>query len=283
MMTHIPILLFSLTIAAINSNPVCAQNILPAQGELENEQCIQCHATTESNVVEDWKNSIHAKSEPVVDCVACHGNEHENDMLNARRDSVCVECHGGSKDPVVHSYTSSKHGALMRIEGNQQDWTKPLSMANYRMPGCSYCHMHSGAHDVSAGVRQDLMDDSESEAVQDKVRAVCYDCHSPRYVTRLLENGESMLEIARKKFREANHLINQAAGVFTDEELAPVRRQSVKMKQHLINVYLGAGHQSPDYQWWHGQPALDGDLLKIKGTLSELYRASDGSKGGDVR
>jgi hypothetical protein len=32
------------------------------------------------------------------------------------------------------------------------------------------------------------------------------------------------------------------------------------------------GHQSPDYQWWHGQPALDGDLLRIKGVVAERER-----------
>jgi len=46
---------------------------------------------------------------------------------------------------------------------------------------------------------------------------------------------------------------------------------------HLKNVYLGVGHQSPDYQWWHGQPALDGDLLRIKGALGELHRIPTGA------
>jgi hypothetical protein len=35
--------------------------------------------------------------------------------------------------------------------------------------------------------------------------------------------------------------------------------------------------QSPDYQWWHGQPALDGDLLRIKGAVGELYRIPAGA------
>ena len=36
----------------------------------------------------------------------------------------------------------------------------------------------------------------------------------------------------------------------------------------LRNLRLGAGHQSPDYQWWHGQPALDGDLIRIRNAVS---------------
>jgi hypothetical protein len=267
-------LLFCFAVTGINSQSRAADNLMPASGVFGNQQCIQCHEKVENKQVKNWRNSVHAKSEPVVDCVACHGNEHESVMLCVRQDQVCTECHGGAKSPVVHSYASSKHGVLMQIEGDQQDWTQPLLGANYRTPGCSYCHMHAGEHDVGASVRQDLMVDSETEAVLDRLRSVCQDCHSPRYVARLMENGEAMLEIARKKIREADRLIKQAAGDFSEEALKPARQQMKKMRQHLLNVHLGVGHQSPDYQWWHGQPALDGDLIRIKGVISELRRAS---------
>lgn len=269
---HRWLLFFTLIVAGFSAVVAQTESALTTQGLFENKQCIQCHQTTEEKLVDDWRSSIHAKSTPIVDCVSCHGNEHDKEKLNARRDSTCIECHGGGQDPVVHSYASSKHGVLMRIEDNQQDWTQSLSMANYRMPGCSYCHMHSGSHHVDASVRKNPAEDTLSEAVQNYVRTVCQDCHSPRYITRLLENGEAMLEIARKKIREADALIAMASGEFSEETLLSVRSQRNTMQQHLINVYLGAGHQSPDYQWWHGQPALDGDLLRIKGAISDLGR-----------
>ena len=81
-----------------------------------------------------------------------------------------------------------------------------------------------------------------------------------------------MLEIARKKVREGAKLVDQAASKFDEAELKSAREILKSMQHHLRNVYLGAGHQSPDYQWWHGQPALDGDLLRIKGLISELHR-----------
>jgi len=269
----IRLLLYCFAVIGINSQSIAADNLMPAAGVIENKQCLQCHEKTENKLVNSWRNSVHAKSEPVVDCVACHGHEHESVMVSVRQDQICRECHGGAKSPVVHSYASSKHGVLMQIEGDQQDWMQPLQLANYRTPGCSYCHMHAGEHDVSTSVRQDLMADSELEAVQDKVQSVCQDCHSPRYVARLLENGEAMLEIARKKIREADRLIEQAAGEFSEQALMPARQQMIKMRQHLLNVHLGVGHQSPDYQWWHGQPALDGDLIRIKGVISALRQA----------
>ncbi len=266
-MTIIQVLFFCFTVLAFTGHAVSAGNV---SGVFNNEQCVQCHEKTEGDLIESWRNSIHAKFDPVVDCVACHGDEHESVVTKARQDQACVECHGGAKDPVVHSYSTSKHGALMRIGAKQEDWNKPLSMANYRVPGCAYCHMHAGEHDVSNSVRQDIM--QESEAVQDAARAVCMDCHSPRYISRLLENGEAMLEMARKKVREADSLIEQAETEFSVQQLLAVKQQRQKMQQHLVNVGLGAGHQSPDYQWWHGQPALDGDLLRIKGMISELRK-----------
>lgn len=58
-----------------------------------------------------------------------------------------------------------------------------------------------------------------------------------------------------------------------------VRVQSL----HLKNVCLGVGHQSPDYQWWHGQPALD--MPRIKGAVGELHRmpVSDNDEDGGER
>ena len=68
-------------------------------------------------------------------------------------------------------------------------------------------------------------------------------------------------------------MLEQATEEFPGKDLAAARTYFERMRsQHLKNVWLGIGHQSPDYQWWHGQPALDGDLLHIKGALGELRR-----------
>ncbi len=261
-------------LCVIASNGFAAENAPSSTMALENSTCIQCHEKQNKALISDWRDSVHAVANPKVDCVSCHGALHKDVASNARHDETCINCHGGKKEPIVHSYSSSKHGTLMQLEKNSYDWNQPFELASYRSPGCGYCHMHQGNHNVSVTVRHDLMSDMETEKVQDNTRAVCQECHSPRYITHLFTNGEAMLEIARKKIREADRLIKQATGEFSEEELMPVRQQMMKMRQHLVNVHLGVGHQSPDYQWWHGQPALDGDLLRIKGAISELRRAS---------
>jgi hypothetical protein len=229
------------------------------------KECIQCHPKQ----LKQWQASTHAKKQPVAGCLACHGGLHSEAASRSRHDRVCVACHGGVEGAVAHSYASSKHGILMRLEESGYDWTKPLASANYRAPGCAYCHLHQGNHDVSAGVRSDAM--NKDQTVPDVMRVVCRDCHAPRYTDRLFDNGNALLEIGRKKSREAEMLI-QAAPELGREDQATIQQQLQKMHQHLQNVRLGAGHQSPDYQWWHGQPALDGDLLRIRGMIDEYRR-----------
>jgi hypothetical protein len=274
-------LLFGLSVGAMAGTPA-------PESEFENSACIECHQQQDAGLVTAWRNSVHATAEQAATCVGCHGSRHGGAASRARRDSTCVDCHGGVKAPAVHSYATSKHGILTRLEQNRWDWEQPLESANYRSPGCAYCHMHKGNHDASAGVRawNSLAgtEAAERERVQDDMRAVCQDCHSPRYISRLFDNGERMLDVGRMKVREAAGVLAQAAGEFTEAELAAARSYFEQMQsRHLKNILLGIGHQSPDYQWWHGQPALDGDLLRIKGELGRLRRltVSDTGKDGE--
>jgi hypothetical protein len=264
----------------IGFSSISMADVPVTEGPFENSACLECHQQQSAELVAAWQESVHAATETLASCVDCHGNTHGNAAARARRDRTCMDCHGGADSPVIHSYTTSKHGVLVRLEQDEWDWDRPLANANYRAPGCSYCHMHQGNHNVSASVRvwnaMEVTDATERERVQDAMRAVCQDCHSPRYITRLFDNGERMLDIGRMKVHEAAGVIERAAGEFSGAELAAAREHFVRMQSlHLKNVYLGVGHQSPDYQWWHGQPALDGDLLRIKGAVGELYRTPD--------
>ncbi len=251
-----------------------AEPQIPA-GELENSACLACHQARDRELVAAWRGSAHAGGDEVANCVACHGSRHQGVAQRARRDSICIDCHGGVEAPVVHSYATSKHGILVRLARHSPD--RPPVLANVRAPGCAYCHMHRGEHDVGRMVRSTVSaaetPAAELERVQDAAREVCQECHAPRYVSRLFANGERMLEVGRMKVREAAAAIASAGDEFSADELAAARERLETMQsRHLKNLYLGIGHQSPDYQWWHGQPALDGDLLRIKGALGRLRR-----------
>lgn len=250
-----------------------AAKVRAPDGVFEQAACITCHEKTQADLVKAWRNSIHARTDKTVDCVACHGNSHKAALPTARKNKICIDCHGGDSGPAVHSYATSKHGVIYRLEETEYDWSRPLANANYRVPGCAYCHLHQANHNVDDSVRAELMDKTAIVGLLQNMRGICQSCHAPRYVTQLFENGESMLEIGRMKWREADQLMQQARTEFSKSELHAAEQQLKKMKlQHLKNVMLGVGHQSADYQWWHGHPALDGDLLRIKGMIGDLRR-----------
>lgn len=239
-------------------------------GPVEATQCVRCHAAFQPALVRAWRASGHGAE--AASCVSCHGAMHDGGV-RARKDAACIDCHGGAKAPAVHSYSTSKHGVLVKLEGADWDWTQPLRGANYRAPNCAYCHLHDGEHDTRR-LLADGKDRTADVRARDAAKAVCYDCHAPRYIGRQEQAGVRMIEIARMKWREGRALTDDARGSRPDAELGDAVRLLARMQAHVSNVRLGVGHQSPDYQWWHGQPALDGDLLRIKGELSRLRRGA---------
>ena len=154
----------------------------------------------------------------------------------------CITCHG-ERSPEVHSYSTSKHGVLLRIG------------TPGRAPDCVSCH----------GERHDPLD-------RDRLHHGCHQCHSPRYVASLAANGEAMIAVGRLKRREADDLLEQARADFTAEELQDMLTIRARLDAYQYRLRLGVGHQSPDYQWWHGHPALDGELLRLKGAYDGLVR-----------
>ena len=251
-------------------------------GSFPNSECESCHTPRQPQLVAAWRASSHARRSPKADCVACHGNSHSGALQRARRDSACSGCHEKLNRAVVHSYATSKHGVITSLEDNQRTWAQPLTQGNYPTPGCAYCHLHRAEHNVNRGVTPWNALAAPTQTVSDTAREAmqpaCGECHAPRYVAEQSGSGARMTEIARMKLREARALIDQQRGTATRGELAALERQFTVMREHARNVRIGVGHQSPDYQWWHGHPALDGDLLRIKGMVSDSERLKAGER-----
>ena len=159
-------------------------------------------------------------------------------------EAQCVACHGPDS-PEVHGWRMSKHGVLAKIG------------APDRAPGCVDCHTAEAHRPADAA----------------RMQETCGRCHSPRYMETLRANGERMIEVGNMKQREAAALLDRARREFPAPALVEMEGRYRNLLKHLRNLRLGVAHQSPDYQWWHGHPALDGDLLRIKGAYDELMRS----------
>jgi hypothetical protein len=175
------------------------------------------------------------------------GAAHAKPPAGQFADAQCIACHGEAS-PEVHGWRLSKHGVLVRIS------------APGRAPGCVACHT-AEAHRPADPARMDQ---------------TCGHCHSPRYIATLRGNGARMIGVGNMKQREALALLTRARAQFPSTALAEMEAHYARLLKHLRNLRVGVAHQSPDYQWWHGHPALDGDLLRIKGAYDELSRPRAG-------
>ncbi len=241
-------------------------------GNYENGECIACHETRNPNLITEWRSGPHGKAAAPVDCVACHGSEHQLSAARAREDSSCNQCHGGEEGAVSHSYSTSKHGVIARLEAAESDWSKPLAVENYRAPGCAFCHFAGGGHNASKFIGSGKPVAAAQEAGQQR-RWLCQQCHAPRYIRENESNGLKMLELGEMKLREAETVVEMARMEFPAEKVARIEALYHSMESETMRALrAGIAHQSPDYQWWHGHPALDGKLLRIKGELNRLRR-----------
>jgi hypothetical protein len=171
---------------------------------------------------------------------------------------TCVDCHAGAAE---RSYALSKHGVIARIEAGRE---------RRRTPDCAACH----AFESKAPAPQHYVKKTSRKEAREQATAGCGACHSPRYVAEQLAAAQRGLAIGEMKRREAEALIELARKEMTAAELAQIEKLLASLRdENLRDLRLGLAHQSPDYQWWLGQAALDGSLLRIKGALGEARRS----------
>ncbi len=230
-------------------HPALAEQSI-APGPFTDIECITCHQERDPELISQLSKGSHTTASG-VGCSSCHGERHKGANENARKNQSCTGCHEG---PASHSYATSKHGIINLLNEDRQDWKQPLQRGNYRVPTCSYCHLHNGDH-------RDTMAVQRGPEVR---QWICSGCHSPRYVREQFANAKRQLEIADLKVTEGEELIITS----TDDQTDDILQLQQTLNHHRRNILYGVGHQSPDYQWWHGQPALDGDLIRIRDLMN---------------
>lgn len=169
---------------------------------------------------------------------------------------TCVECHAGAAEK---SWALSKHGVIARLDAGRE---------RRRAPDCAGCHTIEAATPATPHYGRK----ASREQARDAAWNACRACHSPRYTTEQQAAAQRGLDIGAMKQREAAALLAAARRETAGAELARIEAIYAALEGNLRDLRLGQGHQSPDYQWWLGQAALDGSLLRIKGALGEARR-----------
>lgn len=166
--------------------------------------CLQCH-------------SVASK------CDSCH-TRHRFSAAEARRPEACITCHSGPPHPDDETYFHSKHGQLYLAQGEQWDWSKPLSKGNYPAPTCAYCHMQDGNHQVADkaiwkfGIQQINPLSSGNEVKRKQWIKLCSDCHEPEMAAKHLTALDQERKRAWGKLYQAESLLK---GLRSDKLLYP--------------------------------------------------------------
>jgi len=178
-------------------------------------------------------------------CDSCH-TRHTFSKKEAKDPRACATCHMGFDHPHWEMYSTSKHGVIWQIEGD-----------NGRAPTCTTCHMQGGDHGVMTGwgflalrlpesdaawlgdrveilkalgvlddkgnptARLDVvkagkvarLSAEEFQAQRDKMTTTCKQCHSESYVKDQLAAGDTMIREADKVFAEAIRVVR---GLYAD-------------------------------------------------------------------
>ena len=170
---------------------------------------------------------------------------------------TCIDCHAGAAE---RSWALSKHGVIAMIEAGRE---------RRRAPDCAGCH----AVEAQAPTAQHYDARRTRARAREAATESCRACHSPRYTTEQNAAAQRGLAIGEMKRREAEALVESARVELAGEQLTQVEKLFANLRdRNLRDLRLGLAHQSPDYQWWLGQAALDGSLLRIKGALGEGRR-----------
>lgn len=171
--------------------------------------------------------------------------------------AACVDCHG---DAAKKSWSLSKHGVIAGLDAGRE---------RRRAPDCTGCHAVEATTPALPHYGRQASRGQAREAAWNSCRA----CHSPRYTTEQQAAAQRGLDIGAMKQREAGALLDAARREFAGADLVRIEAIHAALLGNLRDLRLGLAHQSPDYQWWLGQAALDGSLLRLKGALGEARRA----------
>jgi hydroxylamine dehydrogenase len=157
--------------------------------------CMQCHSVA-------------------TKCDSCH-TRHAFSAAEARRPEACVTCHSGPPHPDDDTYFASAHGQRYLAEGDDWDWSRPLRKGNYAAPGCAYCHMTDGKHQVADktiwkfGLQQVNPLTSGNQVRRRQWVEMCADCHAEDW------SAEQLAGLDAER-REAWVLLHEAEGLLKD-------------------------------------------------------------------
>jgi hydroxylamine dehydrogenase len=213
-------------------------------------------------------------------CTSCH-TRHRFSLSEARKPEACGQCHLGPDHPQMEIYAESKHGAIYSAFGEKWNWDAApggwTPGVDYRTPTCAACHMSGSGgtlttHDVTERLSWELqapltLRPAEFKAFpaatdwqkeRDKMKSICLQCHSPRWVDNHYQHLDSVVENYNELYYKP---IKATMDKLYEKKLLSDEKyfdEALEVEFYELwhhegrRARMGAAMMAPDYAWWHG-------------------------------
>lgn len=267
--------------------------------------CFTCHGTVlkvDKNGVLDpmtWPNVGVGRLNldgSLGSCSSCH-TRHRFSVAEARKPDTCGQCHLGPDHPQWEIYNESKHGSIMRSEGQKWNWTAApgtwTAGVDYRSPSCAACHMSGSGtvlttHDVTERISWEMQapltvrpenfkpwpSKTTWQSERKKMEAVCKQCHSEIWIkSHFTQMDGAVKEYNDIYFKPVKKKLGElyAKGLLPKDAFfkAPIWVMFYELWHHQgRRARMGAAMMAPDYSWWHG-------FYECKLGFAEFMREAD--------
>lgn len=272
--------------------------------------CIQCHGSfviaDPGGELQGWPNTGVGRVNPdgsLGSCSSCH-TRHGYSVAEARKPETCGQCHLGPDHPQHEIYEESKHGNMYGSDGESWNWDAPSgewSTEDIDSPTCATCHMSGfgGAvettHEVGERLYWELQpkksvpqwkgpeevdmvaervpDPDKAQRGRNKMKDVCYECHSVTWADKYFIEFDKVVEDYNKVWEKTDALLEEAYAEGLISRDNPLD-ETPEIMHYLIWHHdgrrwrMGASMMGPDWTHWNG--AVDAIMNKLGTMINDI-------------
>ncbi|RJX36502.1 MAG: hydroxylamine oxidoreductase [Desulfarculus sp.] len=233
-------------------------------------------------------------------CSACH-TRHRFSVAEARKPDTCGQCHLGPDHPQWEIYNESKHGSIMRSQGEKWNWNAAPGTwtpgVDYRTPTCAACHMSGSGvelttHDVTRRLSWEMQapltirpqdfkpwpSQTSWQEERTRMRNICLQCHSQAWAdSHFTQMDGAVKEYNNVYYQPALKKLDELykKGLLPKDAFfkAPLWVQFYELWHHEgRRARMGAAMMAPDYSWWHGFYECKKRYLEFMREADELIK-----------
>lgn len=273
--------------------------------------CGGCHGS-DYNKISDRSGKNSLKPKYGLGCINCH-TRHMFSKKEAQEPESCKTCHSGFDHAQYEMWSGSKHGTIylsnrakgrdskrvpkcqtchmpggdhnvitawgffgVRIFEKDKEWKKDREVILKALGFLDSNGDKTKFYKKALKLKMFRSDKKEFYKVQNRMKQICFRCHSESFAENSLKNSEDMIRESDRMMAMAIREISEKEGkvpkLFSfydvDSEFQSILFEM--FMDHRMKSFQAGFHINPDYSTWYGYAKMKLDLVKIK----ELLKSS---------